>query len=314
MSAGNGELRAPGVLVSCEWLAANLDAARLVIVEVDEQPLLYRLGHIPGAHGIDWRADLQHPLVRDIPDEDAVRRLWRRLGIDQDSIVVLYGDKNNWYACFGYWLFWLYGLRNLHILDGGRPLWLSQNLPMTRDEPFAVPVRPPRPRLDGSMRAGFWHVLAMRGAHAQLIDVRSPEEYRGELLTEPGYPEEAAQRPGHIPGAVNVPWALATQLDGRFKPAHDLHVLYGGLEIRADRPTITYCRIGERSAHTWFVLHALLGFADVRNYDGSWTEWGSIMGMQIELGDQVGELSLPCPAPAGLDVPSGLSQPLATEV
>jgi len=314
VSASNGEFMAPGVLVSCDWLAANLDAPRLVIVEVDEQPLLYRLGHIPGAHGIDWRADLQHPFVRDIPDEDAVGRLWRRLGIDRDSIVVLYGDKNNWYACFGFWLFWLYGLRNLHILDGGRPLWVSQNLPMTRDEPFAVAVRPPRPRLTGSMRAGFWHVLATRGAGAQLIDVRSPEEYRGELLTEPGYPEEAAQRPGHIPGAVNVPWALATQLDGRFKPAHELLVLYGALGIRADRPTITYCRIGERSAHTWFVLHALLGFADVRNYDGSWTEWGSIMGMPIELGDQVGELSLPCPAPAGLDVPSGLSQPLAAEV
>ncbi|HEV2776473.1 MAG TPA: sulfurtransferase [Solirubrobacteraceae bacterium] len=313
MSVGDSGRVAPGVLVSCDWLAANLDTPGLVIVEVDEQPLLYRLGHIPGAHGIDWRADLQHPLVRDIPDEDAVGRLWRRLGIDRDSIVVLYGDKNNWYACFGYWLFWLYGLRNLHILDGGRPLWLNQNLPITRDEPFAVPGQTPRPRLDGATRAGFWHVLATRGAGAQLIDVRSPEEYRGELLTEPGYPEEAAQRPGHIPGAVNVPWARATQLDGRFKPAHELLALYGALG-RADRTTITYCRIGERSAHTWFVLHALLGFSDVRNYDGSWTEWGSIMGMPIELGEQVGELSVPWPAPVGLDAPSALYQPLAAEV
>jgi thiosulfate/3-mercaptopyruvate sulfurtransferase len=192
-------------------------------------------------------------------------------------------------------------------------MWLNRNLPKTRDEPLAVPAQTPRPRLDGATRAGFWHVLATRGAGAQLIDVRSPEEYRGELLTEPGYPEEAAQRPGHIPGAVNVPWALATQHDGRFKPAHELHALYGALG-RSDRTTITYCRIGERSAHTWFVLHALLGFSDVRNYDGSWTEWGSIMGMPIELGDEVGELSAPCPAPAGLVVPSDLRRPSAVEV
>jgi thiosulfate/3-mercaptopyruvate sulfurtransferase len=280
----------------------------LVIVEVDEQPLLYRLAHVPGAHGIDWRADLQHPLVRDIPDEAAIWRLWRRLGIDGDSTVLLYGDKNNWYACFGYWLFKLYGLRSVHILDGGRPLWLQRGLPTTRDEPLAVPVEPPRPQLDGALRAGFWDVTAALRAGAQVVDVRSPEEYRGELITEPGYPDEGAQRPGHIPGAVNIPWALATQLDGRFKPREELLVLYGGLGIHADRSTITYCRIGERSAHTWFVLRELLRFADVRNYDGSWTEWGSIMGMPIELGDQPGELIEPGPAPAGLDAPRALSE------
>ncbi len=297
-----------GVLVSCDWLVANLHAPGLVVVEVDEQPLLYRLGHIPGAHGIDWRADLQHPFVRDIPDEDAIRRLWRRLGIDRDSEVVLYGDKNNWYACFGYWLFRLYGLRNVHILDGGRPLWLSRDLPTTRDEPLALPVTPPAPHLDAAMRAGFWHVAETLAAGGQLIDVRSPEEYRGELLTEPGYPEESAQRPGHIPGAVNIPWARATELDGRFKSRDELLVMYAADDIAEHVATITYCRIGERSAHTWFVLHELLGFPDVRNYDGSWTEWGSIMGMPIELGEQPGVLEGTCPAPVGLDGPWEVSR------
>ncbi len=296
----------PGVLVSCAWLQARLDAPRVVIVEVDEQPLLYRLAHIPGAHGIDWRADLQHPLVRDIPDAEAIERLWRRLGIEADSIVVLYGDKNNWYACFAYWLFTLYGLRNLHILDGGRPLWLHRGLPVTRDEPLAGPVAPPPAELDGAMRSGFWDVTTGLARGCQLVDVRSPEEFRGELITEPGYPQEAAQRPGHIPGAVNIPWALATELDGTFRSLEDLRALYAAHGITADRTTITYCRIGERSAHTWFVLHELLGFPEVCNYDGSWTEWGSIMGMPIELGEQPGEMTQPGPAPAGLDVPRGL--------
>ena len=292
---------APSVLVDCDWLVAHLDDPDVVRLEVDEQPLIYRIGHMPGAHGLDWHTDLQDPVARDIPDAAAIRRLWRRCGIERDSTVVIYGDKNNWYACFAYWLFKMYGLENMRLLDGGRPLWISRGLPMTQEEPLPLAVDPPEPDLNPRWRAGWQDVVELTtGTGGVLIDVRSQEEYRGELLTEPGYPEEVAQRPGHIPGGLNIPWARATQVDGRFKPIDELYTLYGAQGVRADRPVISYCRIGERSAHTWFVLHELLGHENVRNYDGSWTEWGSMVGMPVALGAEIGEPSPDVPSPVGL--------------
>lgn len=293
--------RAP--LVGCDDVLAMLDDPRLVLLEVDEQPLLYRMRHIPGAHMLDWHTDLQDPVARDLPDREAIRRLWTRLGIGEDSTVVLYGDKYNWYACFAYWLFWLYGLRRMAIIDGGRPLWLSRRLPTTTVEPLPRATAAPEPRLDGACRAAWWQLGGAGVGAPALVDVRSPQEYTGERLTEPGYPEEAAQRPGHIPGAVNLPWASATEYDGRLKSLDELELLYGAHGITRERPTITYCRIGERSAHTWFVLHRVLGHPDVRNYDGSWTEWGSMVGMPVALGDDAGSLPPGFPCAVGVDEP-----------
>ncbi len=278
------------VLVDREWLLEHLDDSDLVVLEVDERPVLYRVGHIPGAHCLDWHSDLQDPVTRDIPNRSAIQALWRRTGIDDESLVVLYGDKNNWYACFAYWLFRLYGLRRLAILDGGRPAWVTSGLPLSATEPAPKNSEPPPAQLDPCLRASWRDVAEPDSDPSQLIDVRTPEEYRGEMLTEPGYPEEAAQRPGHIPGALSIPWDHATREDGSFKPPEELETLFTASRLDRQTPTITYCRIGERSAHTWFVLHELLGWPDVRNYDGSWTEWGSMIAMPVALGDQPGRL------------------------
>lgn len=278
------------VLVGREWLLEHLNDPDLVILEVDERPVLYRIGHIPGAHCLDWHTDLQDPVTRDIPSGEAVQALWQRTGIGDESLVVLYGDKNNWYACFAYWLFRLYGLRRLAILDGGRPAWVTNGQPLSTTEPPPEQSEPPPAQLDRSLRASWRDVAEPETATAALIDVRTPEEYRGEMLTEPGYPEEAAQRPGHIPGALSIPWDHATRDDGRFKSTEELEALFTGSGLDRHTPTITYCRIGERSAHTWFVLHELLGWPDVRNYDGSWTEWGSMIAMPVALGDAPGHL------------------------
>lgn len=277
------------VLVGREWLLEHLDDPELVI-EVDERPVLYRIGHIPGAHCVDWHSDLQDPVTRDIPSSEAIQALWRRTGIDDESLIVLYGDKNNWYACFAYWLLRLYGLRRLAILDGGRPAWVTSGLPLSTTEPAPENSEPPPAQLDSSLRASWRDVAEPETDASQLIDVRTPEEYRGEMLTEPGYPEEAAQRPGHIPGALSIPWDHATQEDGSFKSPEELETLFTASSLDRQTPTITYCRIGERSAHTWFVLHELLGWPNVRNYDGSWTEWGSMIAMPVALGDQPGRL------------------------
>lgn len=276
-------------LVSCEQLLGMLGDPRLVLLEADEQPLLYRMRHLPGAHMLDWHQDLQDPVTRDLPDAQAIRQLWARLGITRDSTVVIYGDKYNLYACFAFWVFWLYGLRRMMILDGGRSLWLSRGLPTETAESWAPVSDPPTPVLDATARAAWWHV-GERDRPPALVDVRTPQEYTGELLAEPGYPTEVPQRAGHIPGAANIPWTSATQYDGRLKPVEELAALYGSFGVTPDRPVITYCRIGERSAHTWFVLHLVLGYPDVRNYDGSWTEWGSMVGMPVALGDEAGEL------------------------
>lgn len=277
-----------GALVSQKWLLEHLDDPELVIMEVDERPVIYRVGHIPGAHCVDWHTDLQDPVTRDIPSGEAVAELWRRIGIDERSQVVLYGDKNNWYACFAFWLFRLYGLRRLAILDGGRPAWLTGGLPLSTAEPPPGNSRPPEARFDARLRASWRDVAHPQSDRSALIDVRTPEEYRGELLTEPGYPHEAAQRAGHIPGALNIPWDSTTREDGSFRSREELEAMFSGHGLAPRTPTITYCRIGERSAHTWFVLHELLGWPDVRNYDGSWTEWGSMVAMPLAVGEEPG--------------------------
>jgi thiosulfate/3-mercaptopyruvate sulfurtransferase len=274
------------VLVDGAWLQARLGDPDLVVCEVDERPLIYRLGHIPGAHCLDWRLDLQEPLSRDLPSPPAMRRLWARIGMGPRSTVVFYGDKSNWYACFGFWLFRLYGARDLRILDGGRQAWIAENRPMTQEEPaenVAQAVAAPR-RRDG-LRASWRDVQAAIADGVQVLDVRTPAEYRGDVLTEAGYVEEGAQRAGHIPGALSVPWEIAVGAEGRLLPDPELRARLAERGVDPAAAAITYCRIGERSAHTWFVLHEVLG-ARARNYDGSWTEWGSMIGMPVAIGDQ----------------------------
>ncbi|MDQ6730330.1 MAG: sulfurtransferase [Actinomycetota bacterium] len=280
------------VLVGREWLLEHLYDPELVILEVDERPVLYRVGQIPGAHCLDGHTDLQDPVTRDIPNGQAVQALWRRTGIDDESLVVLYGDKNTWYACFACWLFRVYGLPRLAVLDGGRAALVTSGLPVSTIEPAPENSEPPPARLDPSLRASWRDVAEPETDPSQLIEVRTPEEYRGEMLTEPGYAEEAAQRPGHIPGALRIPWDQATREDGSFKSPAELETLFTASRLDRQTPTITYCRIGERSAHTWFVLHELLGWPDVRNYDGSWTEWGSMIGMSVALGEEPGAIAL----------------------
>jgi len=272
-------------LVDCAWVAERLGDPLVVLVEVDERPLVYRLGHVPDSHCLDWHGDLQDPVARDLPAPDAVERVWRRLGIDERSTVVFYGDNSNWYACFGAWLFRHYGLEDVRLLDGGRQAWLAEGLPLTTEEPPEnVAASAPAAHLMPHYRALCGQVAAAATDGIQLLDVRTPAEFRGDLLTEPGYPQEAAQRPGHIPGARNVPWDVTLGADGRLLPDDELRIVLAGHGVDLERPAITYCRIGERSAHTWFVLHEILDLPEVRNYDGSWTEWGSMVGMPIELG------------------------------
>jgi len=288
--------RTAGPLVSTAWMQDHLADPDLVVLEVDEQPLIYAVGHIPGAHNVDWRRDLQAHPTRDIPGPEAIGQLWQRLGITRASTVVLYGDKNNWYACFAYWLFALYGLQRMALLDGGRQLWLTERRPTTTDISPDTDTAPPSPhQLDLASRA-TWQSVLDAAPDTVLLDVRTPAEFSGELLTEPGYPLEAAQRPGHIPGARSAPWNHATNPDGTFLTRDALHELYAAHGVTPDRPVISYCRIGERSAHTWFVLHELLDHPNVKNYDGSWTEWGSMIAMPVELGADVGP-----PAVAGSD-------------
>jgi len=274
------------VLVDCAWLQARLADENLVICEVDERPLVYRLGHIPGAHCLDWHTDLQDPVRRDLPDAGAMARLWRRIGLHRASTVVFYGDKSNWYACFAYWLFRLYGAPSLRILDGGRQAWIREERPMTQEEPAEnTAVSVPKPAINDGLRATWREVSEAINDGVQLLDVRTPAEYRGDVLTEAGYPEEGAQRAGHIPGALSVPWDIAVGDDGLVLSDATLRARLEAHGVDLKRPAITYCRIGERSAHTWFVLHELLGIT-ARNYDGSWTEWGSMIGMPVRIGEE----------------------------
>jgi thiosulfate/3-mercaptopyruvate sulfurtransferase len=275
----------PHALVSTEWVAAHLDDPRVRIVESDEDVLLYDTGHIPGAVKIDWHSDLQAPLERDYLDAERFAQLMRDRGISHDTTVVFYGDKNNWWAAYALWVFRLFGHEDVRIMDGGRKKWEDEGRPLDVDVPDHAPGDYPVPeRRDDEIRAFRDDVSAHLETRGRLIDVRSPEEYRGERLHMPEYPQEGAMRGGHIPGANNVPWARAVNAEtGEFLTAAELRALYEkeqGLAPGDD--VIAYCRIGERSSHTWFVLKYLLGYDRVRNYDGSWTEWGNMVRAPIE--------------------------------
>jgi thiosulfate/3-mercaptopyruvate sulfurtransferase len=274
----------PEALVSTSWLAERLGDASLRVLESDEDVLLYDTGHIPGAFKIDWHADLNDALVRDYLSPDQFQELLRSLGIDDSTTVVFYGDKNNWWAAYAFWVFHLFGFTNAKLLDGGRIKWEQEGRPMTTDRP-AVPARSnyvTKGRDDAKIRAFMGDVRAHLGK-GKLVDVRSPDEYTGKKLHMPEYPQEGALRGGHIPTAKSIPWARAANPDGTFKPANELRAIYEqeqGLSPGDD--VIAYCRIGERSSHTWFVLRYLLGYDRVRNYDGSWTEWGNAVRAPIE--------------------------------
>jgi thiosulfate/3-mercaptopyruvate sulfurtransferase len=282
--ADNGGYSKP-VLVSTEWLAEHLDDDDVVVAEVDETPDLYDEGHIPGAVKLHWRDDLQDPVERDLVDGETFARLLGERGIGNDTTVVLYGDKNNWFAAYAYWYLKIYGHADVRILDGGRQKWIDEGREMTAETPSPTPKSYSAGERDASIRAYRDEVREWVDAGAQaLVDVRSPAEYAGDLIAPPGYEQEGAQRAGHIPTAVSVPWASAVRDDGTFKSAGELRELYGGRGVTDDKEVTAYCRIGERSAHTWFVLSELLGYQKVRNYDGSWTEWGNLVDVPIEKG------------------------------
>ncbi|HEX2152358.1 MAG TPA: sulfurtransferase [Acidimicrobiia bacterium] len=274
----------PEMLVSTEWLAEHLDDPNVVVVESDEDVLLYDTGHIPGAVKIDWHQDLNDPLVRDYLDAESFARLMSERGISPDTTVVFYGDNFNWWAAYALWVFSLFGHEDLRLLDGGRQKWLEEGREMTTDKPDRVPSEYPVPSRDDSrIRAFIQDAVDHSQKSLPLVDVRSPEEYRGERMHMPDYPNEGALRGGHIPGAANVPWKRAANEDGTFKDRQELESIY--LEEVGLAPTddvIAYCRIGERSSHTWFVLTHLLGFEHVRNYDGSWTEYGNAVRVPVE--------------------------------
>ncbi len=274
---------AKDVLVSTDWLAEHLDDEDVVVAEVDENTDLYEEGHVPGAVKLHWKDDLQDPVERDLVEKDEFERLLGGRGIGNDTTVVLYGDKNNWFAAYAYWYLKIYGHEDVRILDGGRQKWLDEGRELTSERPSPEPRRYEARERDESIRARRDQVLSWLGANGHvLVDVRSPQEYAGELMAPPGYEQEGASRTGHIPTAQSIPWAQAVRDDGTFKPADELESLYGGKGVTPDKEVTAYCRIGERSAHTWFVLHELLGFDTVRNYDGSWTEWGNLVDVPIE--------------------------------
>jgi thiosulfate/3-mercaptopyruvate sulfurtransferase len=272
----------PDVLVETDWVAAHLDDPKVRLVESDEDVLLYEIGHIPGATKLDWHTDQQSQLIRDFVTKEEFEQLMSSRGIANDTTVVFYGDRNNWYAAYTYWLFKMYGHEDCRIMNGGRAKWEAEGRPYTREVPQYPPTRYTAKEADLSIRAFRDEVLAHMQAGKPIVDVRSPEEYRGEVIHMANYPQEGAQRAGHIPGAQNIPWATAANPDGTFKGAAELREIYAGKGITPDQPVVAYCRIGERSAHTWFVLTQLLGYPDVRNYDGSWTEWGSLVRAPIE--------------------------------
>ncbi len=275
----------PEALVSTDWVAENLnDLENVRIVESDEDVLLYEVGHIPNAVKIDWVEDLNDPVVRDYLDPEKFARLMGEKGIGPDTKVVFYGDKNNWWATYALWVFRLFGHDNVAVMDGGRVKWEAEGREMTQEVPQVPQTEYPVPtRDDSQIRAFKADVEQHLKSNGLMIDVRSPGEYSGELLHMPDYPQEGALRGGHIPGAANVPWARAAREDGTFKSADELKEIYEGeAGLSGDREVVAYCRIGERSSHTWFVLKYLLGYDNVRNYDGSWTEWGNSVGAPIE--------------------------------
>jgi thiosulfate/3-mercaptopyruvate sulfurtransferase len=275
---------AKDVLVSTEWVQDHLDDDGIRIVEVDENPALYAERHIPGAIGFDWTKDLQDQVKRNFLGRAEFGALFGSRGISNDHTVVLYGDRNNWFAAYTYWYLKYYGHEKVKLVNGPREKWIAEDRPTTTEVPRFEPATFEAKPGDDTIRAERDEVLEALEAHTRLVDVRSPQEFSGELIAMPGYEQEGAQRGGHIPGAKSVPWALAVREDGTFKPADELSKLYGDKGVLNGEPIIAYCRIGERSAHTWFVLHELLGRDDVKNYDGSWTEWGNMVNVPIERG------------------------------
>jgi len=271
------------VLVSTDWAQSNLDTQSVVFVEVDEDTSAYDTGHIPGAVKLDWKTDLQDPIKRDFVDAQQFSKLLSERGIANDDTVVLYGGNNNWFAAYAYWYFKLYGHDKIKLLDGGRKKWELDGRGMSADSVSRPATSYAAAAPDTSIRAFRDEVIAAIGTK-NLVDVRSPDEFSGKILAPAHLPQEQSQRPGHIPGAINVPWSRAANEDGTFKSDEELTAIYAAAGLDDSRETIAYCRIGERSSHTWFVLQELLGHKNVKNYDGSWTEYGSLVGAPIELG------------------------------
>jgi len=279
----NKDYAHPELLVETDWVFEHLNDTGIRLVESNEDPLLYEMGHIPGSVKVDWFTTLQHPLRRDFLTKAEFENLCSSLGIANDTLVIFYGDKSNWFAVYALWLFKYYGHQHLKIMNGGRKKWELENRPLTKEVPQYPPTRYQAKEPDNAIRAFREDVFRHIEQRKALVDVRSPKEYSGELIHMPNYPQEGAQRGGHIPGAVNIPWSQAVnEADSTFKPYEELAKLYQSQGITPDKEIIAYCRIGERSSHTWFVLKYLLGYPDVKNYDGSWTEWGNLVGAPIE--------------------------------
>ena len=273
---------AKDVLVDTQWLEDHLSDDSIRIVEVDENPALYAEAHIPGAIGFDWKTDLQDQLKRDFLDAESFGELFGGRGISNDHTIVLYGDRNNWFAAYTYWYLKYYGHEDVKLVNGPREKWISEGRPTSTDLPeFEAATFTAQPG-DDAIRAKRDEVFEALGTDIKLVDVRSPQEFSGELIAMAGYENEGAQRSGHIPGAASIPWSQAVQEDGTFKSSDELRELYGGKGVSEGADIIAYCRIGERSAHSWFVLHELLGEQNVKNYDGSWTEWGNLVDVPIE--------------------------------
>ena len=277
----------PEVLVETDWALEHSQDPKIRIAEVDYDPAAnYEVGHIPGAVLFDWRKHINDPLARDILSKEAMTRLFRSNGIDDDTTVLLYGDFNNWFAAFAFWVFIYYGAKHLKLINGGRKKWIAEDKPMTKEVPHPpagqFTASEPNEKLRAYLEDVRDELDRVKKGATVLVDVRGPKEFTGEVTAPPEYPTEHAQRGGHIPGAKNIPWAQAVNEDGTFKSREQLEALYAGKGVGAEKPTITYCRIGERSSHTWFVLTYLLGYPNVRNYDGSWTEWGNLVRTPIE--------------------------------
>src|SRR5918996_4850067 len=278
----------PEVLVDTQWVEDNLKDPKVRIAEVDYDPTAnYKLGHVPGAVLFDWKEDINDPLTRNILNKQSYEELMQRAGLNNDTTLILYGDFNNWFAAFAFWVFKYYGYKDLRIMNGGRKKWLEEDRPLSKDVQQYSKGSFKAAEPDKSIRVFLNYVRESIGSGQKvLIDVRSPKEFTGEILAPPEYPTEHAQRGGHIPGAFNIPWSQAVSEDGTFKSTEELKKLYESKGITSNKEVITYCRIGERSSHTWFVLKYLLGYPDVKNYDGSWTEWGNMVKVPIEKSTQ----------------------------
>jgi thiosulfate/3-mercaptopyruvate sulfurtransferase len=284
MTIDNKGYAQPDVLVTTEWVASHLNDTNIRLIESNEDILLFEQGHIPGAIQIDWVGDLNDKIRRDYLDRAQFAALLSKYGISNDTTLIFYGDKNNWWATYAFWVFQLFGHSNAKVMDGGRAKWIAEGRELVKTKATFTPTEYKAPeRADFKIRAFRDQVLSHLQAHLPLVDVRSPKEFSGEMLHMEAYPQEGALRGGHIPGARSVPWAQAVREDGTFKSADELRAIYETREgLNADQNVITYCRIGERSSHTWFVLTYLLGYPNVRNYDGSWTEWGNLVNAPIE--------------------------------